>query len=190
MSASVRCAIYTRVSTDQRLDREFNSLHAQYDAAAAFIRSQTHEGWELLPEKYDDAGYSGRNLERPAVQRLVSDVAAGTINVIVVYKIDRLTRSLMDFAKLIELFERHGVSFASVTQPLNTMTSIGRLTLNVLLSSLNSSAKSPANVFATNSGWQNAEECRSQAQLRSAMTGSTANSSSMKMRPNKSAPSS
>ena len=134
MSASVRCAIYTRVSTDQRLDREFNSLHAQYDAAAAFIRSQTHEGWELLPEKYDDAGYSGRNLERPAVQRLVSDVAAGTINVIVVYKIDRLTRSLMDFAKLIELFDRHGVSFASVTQPLNTMTSIGRLTLNVLLS--------------------------------------------------------
>jgi site-specific DNA recombinase len=134
MSESVRCAIYTRVSTDQRLDREFNSLHAQHDAAEAFIRSQSHEGWKLLPEKYDDGGYSGRNLERPAVQRLLSDVEAGKIDVIVVYKIDRLTRSLMDFAKLVELFERHSVSFASVTQPLNTMTSIGRLTLNVLLS--------------------------------------------------------
>lgn len=98
MSESVRCAIYTRVSTGQRLDREFNSLHAQYDAAAAFIRSQSHEGWKLLPEQYDDGGYSGRNLDRPAVQRLLSGVEAGKIDVIVVYKIDRLTRSLMDFA--------------------------------------------------------------------------------------------
>lgn len=134
MTEPIRCAIYTRVSTDQRLDREFNSLHAQYHSAAAYIRSQAHEGWRILPETYDDGGYSGRNLERPAVQRLLIDVQAGKIDVIVVYKIDRLTRSLMDFAKLMELFERHNVSFASVTQPLNTMTSIGRLTLNVLLS--------------------------------------------------------
>lgn len=134
MTEPIRCAIYTRVSTDLRLDREFNSLHAQYDAAAAYIRSQAQEGWKLLPDKYDDGGFSGRNLDRPSVQRLLSDVHAGKIDVIVVYKIDRLTRSITDFAKLIDLFERFNVSFASVTQPLNTMTSIGRLTLNVLLS--------------------------------------------------------
>lgn len=134
MTDRTRCAIYTRVSTDKRLDREFNSLDAQYDAAAAYIRSQAHEGWTLLPDRYDDGGFSGRNLERPAIRRLLTEVQSGRINLIVVYKIDRLTRSLTDFAKLVELFERYGVSFASVTQPLNTVTSIGRLTLNVLLS--------------------------------------------------------
>lgn len=134
MSKPFLCAIYTRVSTDKRLDQEFNSLEAQRDAALAYIRSQAHEGWALLLERYDDGGYSGKNLERPAVQRLLSDVQAGKIDVIVVYKIDRLTRSLMDFAKLVELFEQHQVSFASVTQPINSTTSIGRLTLNVLLS--------------------------------------------------------
>jgi site-specific DNA recombinase len=134
MTEPILCAIYTRVSTDRGLNREFNSLHAQYDAAAAYIRSQSHEGWTLLPDKYDDGGFSGRNLDRPAVQRLLSDIQVGKVDLIVVYKIDRLTRSLTDFAKLIELFERHSVSFASVTQPLNSTTSIGRLTLNILLS--------------------------------------------------------
>jgi len=134
MNEPILCAIYTRVSTDHKLNQEFNSLHAQYDAATAYIRSQHHEGWRLTPDRYDDGGYSGRNLERPAVQRLLTDIQAGKIKLIVVYKIDRLTRSLTDFAKLMELFERHDVSFTSVTQPLNTMTSIGRLTLNVLLS--------------------------------------------------------
>ena len=124
MTEPILCAIYTRVSTDRGLNREFNSLHAQYDAAAAYIRSQSHEGWTLLPDKYDDGGFSGRNLDRPAVQRLLSDIQVGKVDLIVVYKIDRLTRSLTDFAKLIELFERHSVSFASVTQPLKSTTSI------------------------------------------------------------------
>jgi DNA invertase Pin-like site-specific DNA recombinase len=130
----VRCAIYTRVSTDQRLEQEFNSLDAQYDASQAFIRSQAHAGWTLTKTKYDDGGFSGGNTDRPALQRLLADIRAGKIDVIVVYKIDRLTRSLADFAKLIELFDQHGVSFVSVTQQFNTTTSMGRLTLNVLLS--------------------------------------------------------
>src|SRR5690242_18252285 len=130
----VRCAIYTRVSTDQGLERDFNSLDAQYDAAQAYIRSQAHAGWSLLRGKYDDGGFSGGNTDRPALQRLLEDVRAGTVDVIVVYKVDRLTRSLADFAKLVELFDRHNVSFVSVTQQFNTTTSMGRLTLNVLLS--------------------------------------------------------
>ena len=130
----VRCAIYTRVSTDQGLEQDFNSLDAQYDASQAYIRSQAHAGWTLLRAKYDDGGFSGGNTDRPALQRLLEDVRAGKIDVIVVYKVDRLTRSLADFAKLVELFDQHSVSFVSVTQQFNTTTSMGRLTLNVLLS--------------------------------------------------------
>ena len=130
----VRCAIYTRVSTDQGLEQDFNSLDAQYDASQAYIRSQAHAGWTLLRAKYDDGGFSGGNTDRPALQRLLEDVTAGKVDVIVVYKVDRLTRSLADFAKLVELFDKHDVSFVSVTQQFNTTTSMGRLTLNVLLS--------------------------------------------------------
>ncbi len=130
----VRCAIYTRVSTDQGLEQDFNSLDAQYDASQAYIRSQAHAGWTLLRTKYNDGGFSGGNTDRPALQRLLNDVRAGKVDVIVVYKVDRLTRSLADFAKLVELFDQHNVSFVSVTQQFNTTTSMGRLTLNVLLS--------------------------------------------------------
>jgi DNA invertase Pin-like site-specific DNA recombinase len=130
----VRCAIYTRVSTDAGLDQEFNSLDAQYDASEAYIRSQAHAGWALIKARYDDGGFSGGSTDRPALQKLLADVRARRINVVVVYKVDRLTRSLADFAKLVELFDAHGVSFVSVTQQFNTTTSMGRLTLNVLLS--------------------------------------------------------
>ena len=130
----VRCAIYTRVSTEHGLEQDFNSLDAQYDAAQAYIRSQAHAGWTLIRTRYDDGGYSGGSTERPALQRLLADVKARKVQIIVVYKVDRLTRSLADFAKLVELFDAHGVSFVSVTQQFNTTTSMGRLTLNVLLS--------------------------------------------------------
>ena len=130
----VRCAIYTRVSTDQGLDQEFNSLDAQYEASRAYIRSQAHAGWTQIKARYDDGGFSGGNTDRPALQQLLEDVRARKIDIIVVYKVDRLTRSLADFAKLVELFDQHGVSFVSVTQQFNTTTSMGRLTLNVLLS--------------------------------------------------------
>jgi site-specific DNA recombinase len=131
---SVRCAIYTRVSTEQGLDQDFNSLDAQYEAASAYIKSQAHAGWTLIRSRYDDGGYSGGSTDRPDLQRLLDDIRARKIDVIVVYKVDRLTRSLADFAKLVELFDAHGVSFVSVTQQFNTTTSMGRLTLNVLLS--------------------------------------------------------
>src|SRR3954453_12494258 len=130
----VRCAIYTRVSTDQGLEQDFNSLDAQYDASQAYIRSQAHAGWTLLKAKYDDGGFSGGNTDRPALQRLLNDVQAGKVDIIVVYKVDRLTRSLADFAKLVELFDQRNVSFVSVTQSFNTTSSMGRLPLNVLLS--------------------------------------------------------
>src|SRR5262249_13830648 len=130
----VRCAIYTRVSTEQGLEQDFNSLDAQYDASQAYIRSQTHAGWTLLRAKYDDGGFSGGNTDRPALQCLLNEVRAGKVDVIVVYKVDRLTRSLADFAKLVELFDQHNVSFVSATQQFKTTTSMGRLTLNVLLS--------------------------------------------------------
>src|SRR5262245_27368188 len=134
LSKPIRCAIYTRVSTDAGLDQEFNSLDAQYDAASAYIRSQAHARWTLVRTRYDDGGFSGGSTDRPALQRLLADVSARKVQVIVVYKVDRLTRSLADFAKLVELFDAHGVSFVSVTQQFNTTTSMGRLTLNVLLS--------------------------------------------------------
>jgi DNA invertase Pin-like site-specific DNA recombinase len=131
---TVRCAIYTRVSTEHGLDQEFNSLDAQYDAASAYIKSQAHAGWSLIRSRYDDGGYSGGSTHRPDLQKLLDDIRARKIDVIVVYKVDRLTRSLADFAKLVELFDAYGVSFVSVTQQFNTTTSMGRLTLNVLLS--------------------------------------------------------
>ena len=129
-----RCAVYTRVSTDQGLDQEFNSLDAQREASEAYIKSQAHEGWSCLKDQYDDGGFSGGSIERPALQRLLEDVRQRKLDVIVVYKVDRLTRSLADFAKLVELFDAHDVSFVSVTQSFNTTSSMGRLTLNVLLS--------------------------------------------------------
>ncbi len=130
----MRCAVYTRVSTDEQASKEFNSLAAQRDAAEAFIASQRAEGWLLVPDRYDDAGISGATLERPALQRLLRDIQAGRIDIVVCYKIDRLSRSLMDFSRLIEVFDANNVTFVSVTQSFNTTTSMGRLTLNILLS--------------------------------------------------------
>jgi site-specific DNA recombinase len=129
-----RCAIYTRKSTEHNLDLEFNSLDAQREACEAYIKSQAHEGWRLIPGRYDDGAFSGASLDRPALQQLLAEVRSGKIDVIVVYKVDRLTRSLADFAKLVELFDQHSASFVSVTQSFNTTSSMGRLTLNVLLS--------------------------------------------------------
>ena len=129
-----RCALYTRKSSEEGLEQDFNSLHAQREACASYVSSQKAEGWKALPAVYDDGGYSGGTIERPALRRLLDDVRSGNIDIIVVYKIDRLTRSLADFARMVELFERHQVSFVSVTQAFNTTSSMGRLTLNVLLS--------------------------------------------------------
>src|SRR5881398_3541287 len=131
---TLRCAVYTRKSSEEGLEQEFNSLHAQREACEAFIRSQRHEGWSCLPQAYDDGGRSGGNMERPALQQLLAEIREGKIDVVVVYKIDRLTRSLADFARIVEVFDAKGVSFVSVTQQFNTTTSMGRLTLNVLLS--------------------------------------------------------
>src|SRR3954471_23266831 len=132
--SKLRCALYTRKSSEEGLEQDFNSLDAQREACAAFVASQKREGWILLPELYDDGGYSGGTLERPAFQRLLSDVGAGKVDVVVVYKVDRLTRSLSDFAKIVEVFDKNAVSFVSVTQQFNTTSSMGRLTLNILLS--------------------------------------------------------
>jgi site-specific DNA recombinase len=132
--ASLRCAIYTRVSTENGLEQEFNSLDNQREASEAYIKSQAHEGWKLIRDRYDDGGFSGGSMDRPALAKLLDDVRARRVDVIVVYKVDRLTRSLADFAKLVELFDEHDVSFISVTQAFNTTTSMGRLTLNMLLS--------------------------------------------------------
>src|SRR5881398_1720759 len=129
-----RCAIYTRKSSEEGLEQEFNSLQAQSEACEAYIRSQRHEGWILARTRYDDGGFSGGNMERPALQRLLADIQGGRIDIIVVYKVDRLTRSLADFARLVEIFDAQGASFVSVTQQFNTTSSMGRLTLNVLLS--------------------------------------------------------
>src|SRR5260370_4754919 len=130
----LRCAIYTRKSSEHGLEQDFNSLDAQREAAEAYIKSQAHEGWQLAKARYDDGGISGGTLERPALQSLLDDIRSRKVDVVVVYKVDRLTRSLADFAKLVELFEANGVSFVAVTQQFNTTTSMGRLTLNVLLS--------------------------------------------------------
>lgn len=132
--STIRCAIYTRKSSEEGLEQEFNSLDAQYEACAAYIQSQLHEGWQLLPHRFDDGGVSGGTLDRPALHRLLRMIEGGEIDLVVVYKIDRLTRSLIDFAKLVERLDASGCSFVSVTQAFNTSTSMGRLTLNVLLS--------------------------------------------------------
>jgi site-specific DNA recombinase len=129
----MRCAVYTRKSTEHNLDLAFTSLDAQREACQAYILSQAGEGWRLLPERFDDGGLSGASLDRPALQALLAEVRARKLDVVVVYKVDRLTRSLADFAKLIELFDAHAVSFVSVTQSFNTTSSMGRLTLNILL---------------------------------------------------------
>jgi len=132
--STIRCAIYTRKSTDEGLEQEFNSLDAQREAGENYIASQRSEGWVCLPDRYDDGGYTGGNMDRPALKRLLADIEAGRVDCIVVYKVDRLSRSLLDFARIMETFEKHGVSFVSVTQQFNTNTSMGRLMLNVLLS--------------------------------------------------------
>ena len=131
---ALRCAVYTRKSTEDGLEQEFNSLDAQYEACAAYALSQRHEGWGVVPERYDDGGFSGGNMQRQGLQRVLADVAAGKVDIILVYKIDRLTRSLADFAKIVEVLDRAGASFVSITQSFNTTTSMGRLTLNMLLS--------------------------------------------------------
>lgn len=131
---TVRCAIYTRKSSDEGLDKEFNTLEAQREAGENYVKSQVHQGWVLIDEHYDDGGFSGGNMKRPALQRLLKDITAGKVDMIVIYKIDRLTRSLMDFAKMVDIFDQHHCSFVSVTQNFNTSTSMGRLTLNMLLS--------------------------------------------------------
>ena len=130
----IRCAIYTRKSSEEGLDQAFNSLDAQHEACAAYVASQKHEGWTLLRDRYDDGGISGGTLERPAVQRLLADIDAGKVDRVIVYKVDRLTRSLADFARLVDRFDEAGASFVSVTQSFNTATSMGRLTLNVPVS--------------------------------------------------------
>jgi DNA invertase Pin-like site-specific DNA recombinase len=134
ITRKLRCAVYTRKSSEEGLEQEFNSLHAQREACEAFVASQRSEGWALIREPYDDGGWSGGTLERPALQRLLADIEARRVDVVVVYKIDRLSRALMDFAKLVEVFDRNSVTFVSVTQSFNTTTSMGRLTLNILLS--------------------------------------------------------
>ena len=131
---AVRCAVYTRKSTSEGLEQEFNTLDAQREAGEAYIASQAQEGWICLPQRYDDGGFTGGNTDRPALRRLLADIEAGRIDCVMVYKVDRFSRSLLDFAKMMEHFERHGVSFVSVTQHFNTAQSMGRLTLNVLLS--------------------------------------------------------
>ena len=130
----LRCAIYTRKSTEEGLEQTFNTLDAQRDAAEAFIRSQRQEGWVVLPDKYDDGGFTGANMDRPALQKLLQDVRDGFIDCVMVYKVDRLTRSLLDFSRIVDVLDKHGVSFVSVTQQFNTTSSLGRLTLNILLS--------------------------------------------------------
>src|SRR5713101_8350596 len=130
----VRCAIYTRKSTEEGLEQEFNSLDAQRECAEAYILSQRQEQWTVLSQRYDDGGFTGANIERPALQQLLQDIEAGAMDCVVVYKVDRLSRSLLDFARIMEVFDKRNVSFVSVTQPLNTTSPMGRLTLNVLLS--------------------------------------------------------
>src|SRR5882762_4106665 len=134
VAAVSRCAIYTRKSTEEGLNQPFNTLEAQRESAEAYILSQRHLGWSVVADRYDDGGYTGGNLERPALQKRLTDLKAGKIECVVIYKVDRLSRSLLDFARLMEIFEQHGVSLVSVTQPLNTTSSLGRLTLNILLS--------------------------------------------------------
>ena|ERR1700733_2596990 len=132
--AVIRCAIYTRKSTEEGLEQDFNTLDAQREAAESFIQSQRQEGWVVVPRLYDDGGYTGSNMDRPALQLLLADIARGEIHCVVVYKVDRLTRSLLDFSRIMDVLDRHGATFVAVTQQFNTTSSLGRLTLNILLS--------------------------------------------------------
>ena len=130
----VRCAVYCRKSTEHGLEQAFNSLDAQRESGVAYIKSQQHQGWMGVPERYDDGGFTGGNTDRPALQRLLADIAAGKVDCVVVYRVDRFSRSLMDFAALMQVFERHGVAFVSVSEQFNTATPVGRLNLNMVLS--------------------------------------------------------
>ena len=151
-NAILRCAVYTRKSSEEGLEQDFNSLHAQREASEAFIKSQQGEGWRLVKTAYDDGGLSGGNMERPALQRLLEDIRRGLVDVVVVYKVDRLTRSLADFAKMVEVFDAQGVSFVAVTQQFNTTTSMGRLTLSTCsCHSPSSNARLPESGYGTRS---------------------------------------
>jgi site-specific DNA recombinase len=153
-----RCAVYTRKSSEEGLEQDYNSLHAQRDACEAYIKSQGGEGWRLIKAPYDDGGFSGGTMERPALQQLLAAIRQGLVDVVVVYKVDRLTRSLADFARMIELFDAHRVSFVAVTQQFNTTTSMGRLTLNVLLSFAQFEREVSASGSATRSPLPSAKE--------------------------------
>ncbi|MDQ6869987.1 MAG: recombinase family protein [Pseudomonadota bacterium] len=171
---TVRCAIYTRKSSEEGLDQEFNSLDAQREACEAYIVSQRHAGWVALADMYDDGGLSGGTMERPALKRLLEDIKASKVQTVVVYKVDRLTRSLSDFAKIVDVLDAHNASFVSVTQQFNTTTSMGRLTLNMLLS-FASSERSPASASATRSRRRSARACGWAGTCRSVTTSKTAN---------------
>jgi len=158
-TAHVRCAIYTRKSSEEGLEQSFNSLHAQREACEAYILSQRHEGWQLIPASYDDGGFSGGTMERPALKRLLADIAEKRVDTLIVYKVDRLTRSLTDFARIVEALDKQGVSFVSVTQQFNTTTSMGRLTLNVLLSFAQFEREVTGSEFETRSRPRNARGC-------------------------------
>src|SRR4051794_3805398 len=173
---ALRCAIYTRVSTEHGLEQDFNSLDAQREAGRAYVKSQTQEGWRLVKESFDDGGFSGGSLDRPALQRLLAAIRSRQIDVVVVYKVDRLTRSLADFAKLVEIFDAHGVSFVSVTQSFNTTSSMGRLTLNMLLSFASSSGRSRASASATSLPHPSAGASGSEGSSRSATRSGIASS--------------
>jgi site-specific DNA recombinase len=176
----LRCAIYTRKSSEEGLEQDFNSLHAQRESCEAYIKSQKHEGWVALPVLYDDGGYSGGSIERPALKELLADIQSRAVDVVVVYKVDRLTRSLADFAKIVEIFDAAGVSFVSVTQQFNTTTSMGRLTLNVLRCPLPSlSGRSRVNGSETRSPPPSKRACGWAAGCRSATIARTVPSSSM-----------
>ena len=177
-----RCAIYTRKSSDEGLDQEFNSLDAQREACEAYIVSQRHAGWIALADMYDDGGLSGGTIERPALQRLLSGIKAGKVQIIVVYKVDRLTRSLADFAKIVDVLDAHDASFVSVTQQFNTTTSMGRLTLNMLLSFAQFERETRASAFATRSPRRRPRACGWAAMCRSATTSGNGSWSSAKPR--------
>lgn len=155
----VRCAIYTRKSSEEGLEQNFNSLDAQREACEAYIKSQMHEGWFLLDKQYNDGGFSGGTMERPAFKELLKDIENDKIDIVVVYKVDRLTRSLMDFSKIIDVFDRHETSFVSITQQFNTTTSMGRLTLNILLSLHSLKERLQAKEFGIKSLLPRKKEC-------------------------------
>jgi site-specific DNA recombinase len=174
-ATAIRCAIYTRKSSDAGLEQEFNSLDAQREACEAYIVSQRHAGWIGLPDMYDDGGLSGGTMERPALKRLLADITAGKAQIVVVYKVERLTRSLADFAKIVDVLDAHNASFVSVTQQFNTTTSMGRLTLNMLLSFAQFEREIAASASATRSRRRSARACGWAATCRSAIASRIAN---------------